>query len=306
MCERPHTLAWKILKAFLLEQIDVVSGWASSWLRALGAREKIFRADDGNFYMHDDEGVLVRVVGAKPLDETRLDFIADQILWRHGFLRQILELFALFAITDDFSSNREYYPPAMKAVLSESEYQRVHHTWHFMYFDRARTVKWRPYSNLCDPDWLASDLLSCVVDTLQIDHFRKRRTEAKTPSQLWAKDPRKFQYDYVLDSGLRLGPDQEEYLEFEGTPFRWLNGTAERNAVVSILVEQVGDEAADVGRLNRMLGAQGFECPDFGAPLCIARFGPLSSEEPNENSRAQRQASEVKMTPCAIAAGIKI
>jgi hypothetical protein len=191
MCERPHGEAWKHLKTFLLDKIDIVSGWASSWQRAIGEREKIFRADDGNFYMHDEEGAVVRVIGAKPLDETRLDFIADQILWRHGFLRQILELFALFAITDDFSLNRESYPPAMKALLSEAEYQRVHHSWHFMYFDRTRTVKWRPYSNFCDPDWLASDLLSRVVDTLQVDHFRKRVMESKTPCELWAKDPPK-------------------------------------------------------------------------------------------------------------------
>ena len=140
MCERPHGEAWKRLKAFLLEKIDIVSGWTSSWQQAIGEREKIFRADDGNFYIHDHEGALVRVIGAKPLDETRLDFIADQIIWRHGFLRQILELFALFAITDDFSLNKESYPPAMKALLSEAEYQRVHHTWHFMFFDRTSTT----------------------------------------------------------------------------------------------------------------------------------------------------------------------
>ena len=221
----------------------------------IGERDKIFRADDGNFYMHDHEGVLLRVIGAKPLDETRLDFIADQIIWRHGFLKQILELFSLFAISDDFALNRDSYPPAMKALLSEPKYQRVHHSWHFMYFDRTRTVKWRPYSNLCDPEWLASDLLSQVVDTLQIDHFRKRGMEPKTPSELWANDTRRFQYDYVLDSGLRLGPNQEEYLEFEGTPFRWINGSAERNAVVSILVDKIGEDVVEVGRLNRLLSA---------------------------------------------------
>src|SRR5438067_1333951 len=131
-------------------------------------------------------------------------------------------VFALFTITDDFGLNRECYPPAMKALLSEPEYQRVHHMWHFMYFDRTRTVKWRPYSNLCDPDWLATDLLSNVVDTLKIDRFWKRGMQL-APSELWLKDPRQFQYDCVLDSGLRLGPDEEAYLEFEGVPFRWLN-----------------------------------------------------------------------------------
>jgi hypothetical protein len=254
MLERPHVKAWKRLKSFLLERIDNVSGWATSWQKMTAEREKIVRADDGNFYLHDEEGVLVRVIGAKPIDETRIDFITDHVIWKYGFVREFLELFSLFAITDDFATNREAYPPAMKAVLPEVEFQRVNHSWHFMYFDRSRTVKWRPYSNMCDPDWLASDLLGHIVDTLQIDRFRKRVAGQK-PDELWSKDPRRFQHDYVIDSGLRLGSEEEIYLEFEGTAFRWINGTAERNAVAGMPVERLGDDIADVARLNRLLSA---------------------------------------------------
>lgn len=254
MLEKPHVEAWKRLKAFLLEKIDNVSGWATSWQKLIAERDKIFRADDGNFYFHDEEGVLIQVIGAKPIDEARVDFIADHILWKHGFVRQFLELFSLFAITDDFAVNRRAYPPAMKALLSEAQFQRVNHSWHFMYFDRSRTIKWRPYSNMCDADWLASDLLGSIVDTLQIDHFRKRVAGQK-PDDLWSRDSRRFQYDYVIDSGLRLGSEEEIYLEFDETVFRWMNGTAERNAVISMPVEKLGDDAADVARLNKLLSA---------------------------------------------------
>lgn len=254
MLERPHTAAWGHLRHFLLDRIDSVSGWTTSVRKLLAERNNILRADDGNFYMHNDEGVLVRVIGAKPVDETRVDFVADQIMWKHGFVREFLELFALFAITDDFTENPGSYPPAMKAVLGEMDFQRVNHIWHFMYFDRSRTVRWRPHSNLCDPEWLAADLLGRIVDTLQIDHYRQRVT-AQRPDEHWANDPRRFQHDYVVDSGLRLGTGEEIYLEFEGVVFRWINGTAERNTVVSMPVEKLGDDLADVARLNRLLSA---------------------------------------------------
>ncbi|MFB3815099.1 MAG: methylamine utilization protein MauJ [Terriglobales bacterium] len=77
----------------------------------------------------------------------------------------------------------------------------------------------------------------------------------RAPRGAWAQDPRRFQYDYIIESGVRIGAEEEAYLEFEGTVFRWINGTAERNAIISMPVEKMGDHSTEVARLNRLLSA---------------------------------------------------
>jgi hypothetical protein len=183
-----------------------------------------------------------------------MEGLRRKLLWRHGFLRTFLEMFSLFAITDDYAAAPNSYPPSMKAVLPEAGFQTINHTWHFMYFDRTRTVKWRPRSNVCDPDWLAADLLGNIVDTLQVDYARKRKHLAAN-EEAWGADRGAFQLDYVLESGMRIGPDEDEFLTSEGKSFRWINGSAEHNAIVSFRVDNLSDNEADIAKLNRMLSA---------------------------------------------------
>jgi hypothetical protein len=190
----------------------------------------------------------------KTLEETRIDFVTDQVLRTYGFARQFLELFALFSIADDFSTNATEYPPAMKAIVSSPQDQRVGHTWHFLYHERTRSFIWRPNSNMCDPNWLASDLLGSMTDTLTFDYFRKR-IDTRKPDDRWVNDPCKFQVEYVIDSMVKIGNEEEAYIDFEGTTFRWINGTAERDAVVTIPVKDLNHTEADVQKLNRLLSA---------------------------------------------------
>ena len=99
----------------------------------------------------------------------------------------------------------------MKAVIPEFKYQSLAHDWQFMYFDKSRTVKWRPHSNLCDPEWLAADLLGHTVDTLKADLFAKRHEQMRTDEQ-WVSDGLQYQVDYVLDSEVRIGAAQEAFI----------------------------------------------------------------------------------------------
>jgi hypothetical protein len=252
MMRRPHQTAWPEVKEFLRENLDEITGWTTSWKRGDAERLRIFCDPDGDYYRRDDDGVLIRVLGAKTLDETHFDFLTDQILVPYGFAHQFLALFSLFAITDDFSANRSAYPPAMKAQITGIEYGRIEHSWHFVFHERTRSFRWRPNSNMCDPSWLSSDLLSSITDTLQVDYFRKR-IDTRTANDLWMNGPDKFQMDFVIDSALRVGNQDEVYLEFEGLMVRWINGTTERDGIVSIPVQDRESNDAAEERLNRLL-----------------------------------------------------
>jgi hypothetical protein len=254
MQERPHKTAWDKLKSFLRGDIDNLSGWSKSWRKSRAERDQVFHGEDGNYYMHREGGILVQVIGDKTLEETRLDFITDHLVHSYGFLHQFVALFALFAIADDYVVNCQRYPLSMKAVLPGENFYHVLHYWHCSFFDRTRTIRWRPDPNTCDPDWLIADLLGEITDTLQVDHWRTQREEIH-PDDSWIESTCPFQSDYILDSGLRLGPTAEVIFEFEGKKFRWFNGTAERNAVISMGVRDLRNQEEESASLNRLLTA---------------------------------------------------
>jgi hypothetical protein len=251
MLRKPHQDAWPALRSYISENVDEISGWASSWRRSNSERQMIFRGSDGNYYRQDGE-VLIRVIGAKTLDETRTDFITDQAVHGYGFIRQFLELFSLFSIADDFVTNPGAYPPSMKAILPDPKSQRVEHYWHFLFHQRTRSFIWRPSSNMCDQYWLASDLLARMTDTLVVDYFRKN-VDSQRLDEGWINDPCRYQMDYVIDSGVQIGNQEETYIEFEGTTFRWINGTAERDAIVSVPVKDINAHDQEDEKLNRFL-----------------------------------------------------
>ena len=58
-------LAWDKLQAFLLDQIDDISGWSSSWVRNDAEREGIVRRDDGTYWYRDPDagGTLIQIIG---------------------------------------------------------------------------------------------------------------------------------------------------------------------------------------------------------------------------------------------------
>ncbi len=101
MLQLPPAEAWGQLRKYLVQNVDVLSGWSSSFRRALSERDQIFRRDDGLYYQYGEDGRLYQVIGAKTLRETHLDFITDHILRAYGNLRLPIELFSWFAISVD-------------------------------------------------------------------------------------------------------------------------------------------------------------------------------------------------------------
>jgi len=252
---KPHQQAWPALKTLLLANLDELSGWARSFRKQIAEREGIYRGEDGHHYYKNEEGLIVQVVGSGALtpEEERLHFITDQILRSYGFIHQLLQLFALFAISDDFSTNPAQYHRWVKLMLPQLPHYGLRLRWDFLHFDSSRTIQWRPGSNLCDPNWLAGDLVGQITDTLDLDFWQKDK--GPEADRAWLEDGRKFQYDFVLDTNLRLGAGEFAYLVFEGRAFRWINGTPERKPIVSMSVDALQQSSEDTARLNRLLSS---------------------------------------------------
>jgi hypothetical protein len=258
MIQKPPEQAWVALREYLLSNVDELSGWTASHIRVLSERDQIFRQEDGLYYRHLEDGTLCQVIGAKTLHETRLDFITNHVLWKYGNIRQSLELCSWFAISADFEQNSAAYPKSMKASLLEPKWRRLGHDWLLQHWDRTRTVKWRPNSNLCDPDWLAADLLGHVTDTLKIDGWQRRMAPSlENPTMFGEQYDR--QLDCVLDCHLRIGNEDEFMFEFFGRQYRWLNGSPEANTVISVAMTKDEDSAKVEEELNHLLTVLSWE-----------------------------------------------
>jgi hypothetical protein len=249
---KPPEEAWAKVLEHVIKDVDNLSGWNKSWLKESAESRNVFKEKDGNYYYKDLDGTLIRIIGAKTTQETHLDFVTDQILRGYGCLRQIFNVFSTFSITHEFSANPTTFPKSMKAVLTEPRFHETSHYWRLMQFERTRSVKWRPLSNFCDPEWLAGDMLARITDTLDRDTWKERVEKYETTTN--ALDPDcKRQMDYVLDSIISIGSQDEIYFQFEGRTFRWINGTTESKAVISIGTKDMTDHRAEDECMNRLL-----------------------------------------------------
>lgn len=231
MSKRPAEPAWRALRDELLQNIDAYSGWSFSWQKEHAEQNPIRKGPDGH-YMTLEDGTVVRVMGAKTFPETRLDFICDAVLRPYGRVRQILDVFSVFAISDDFALHPEAYPPSLRLVLGDHDWYTGRYPWHRMHHYLIRTSRWRPYSNLCDPVWLGEELMARISSQTG-DGWK----EDTTPDDPWlnhldAECTR--QLDCALDTDLFIGDEDEVYFKFEGRTFRWINGTPQSSAILSI------------------------------------------------------------------------
>jgi hypothetical protein len=252
MAKRPPEAVWSDLVAYVISDIDKLSGWTKSWIKDSSERKNVFKGEGGNYYCKDLDGTLIKIVGAKTTPETRLDFITDQVLRKSGCLRQIFETFAAFAIAHEFECDPSQFPRSMKAVLVEPKFRATSHHWRLMQYERTRSICWRPLSNFCDPDWLSGDLLARITDTLDRNLWQEKIEKQKNePNSL--DEGCAWQIDYVLDSAVAIGKNEEIYFPFEGRTFRWINGTAETKATISIGVKNLNEHRTEDESLNRLL-----------------------------------------------------
>ena len=247
--------AWELLKAFLIEEIDLASGWDRSRHREDPLLGRISRLDDGTYWLTEDDDPAIRIYGAQTLPETRQQFITDEALRRHGRLRRVLNLFSVFAIASDFAQSPTKYPRSLRLIAWTPEWgPAVPPTWHLGQPFKTRTIHWRPDNNLCDPDWLAGDLLGRVTDSIDRDIWAEINAAYQQSSDPLEPDL-PFQWDFVLDTDLIIGESPEALLEFEGRRFRWINHTPESKVVLSVRGRGPANERQEIELVNRFLSA---------------------------------------------------
>jgi hypothetical protein len=252
MTKFPPASAWQDLVAYIINDINNLSGWTKSWIKQSAEERGVFKGKDGNYYYHDLDGTLIQIIGARTTPETQLDFITDQVLRNYGCLRQIFNAFSAFAIGYEFARDSSVFPRSMKAALVEPKFRATSHQWQLMHYQRTRSVRWRPLSNFCDPEWLAADLLARITDTLDRNLWQERvEKQPDHPNRL--DDDCPWQMDYVLDSALAIGAEEQIYFQFESRTFRWINGTPETKAIISVGTKDLQDHRAEDESLNRLL-----------------------------------------------------
>jgi hypothetical protein len=73
------------------------------------------------------------------------------------------------------------------------------------------------------------------------------------------EDAYERQMDCVLDCHLRIGNDDEFCFKFAGRPYRWINGSPESDAIISIALNRNEDHVSVEEELNRLLTLLGWE-----------------------------------------------
>lgn len=257
MLVTPPNQAWKELKASILANIDNLSGWTTSFQRELSQRDGIWRDDDGNYYQRDLDGNVYQVIGAKTFDEARLDFLTGQISISSGTIHDFLQFFSLLAIAYDFVEHKSLYHNSMKAILPERQWPSLNYRWSYLQWIRSRTIVWRPWSNLCDPQWLAGDLLAEITNTLKIPPFEPARIPTGSEGQL--SDRYMRQADFALETQLRIGDEEAITLQFGGREFRWINASFESDTRVSVGLQSSDSIPQAEEELNRFLSLLAWE-----------------------------------------------
>jgi hypothetical protein len=136
--------AWPLLRSYILENIDDLSGWVRSFRKEMAEREQIWLDEEGNYYQKYDDGEVYRVVSAKTLEEARLDFFTEQIVRDFGNVRLFLKFFSWLAISDNFAGNPEAYHTSLKAMVQDRQWPSLNHRWQLLQWHTPRTFVWRP------------------------------------------------------------------------------------------------------------------------------------------------------------------
>jgi hypothetical protein len=257
MVGAPPAEAWKTLRARILADIDDLSGWTRSIRKELAERHQVWLGEDGNYYGREPDGAIYKVFGAQTFEEERLDFLTEQITREFGVIRVFLQFFSWLAIAQDFVEHGNSYHNSMKAVVQDRQWPSLSHRWSLLQWFAARTVVWRPWSNLCDPQWLAGDLLAAITDTLAAEPYRPARIPGGSNSQLGPEYDR--QMDFALDTLLRVGDEESITLRFEGREYRWINASLESDTRVSVGLREGEDRFPAEEELNRFLSILAWE-----------------------------------------------
>jgi len=118
----PPPEAWKALKTRILDDIDDLSGWTHSFRKELAERDQVWLGEDGNYFRKESDGTTYQVIGARTLEQARLDFLTEQITREFGVIRMFLQFFSWLMIAHDFVEHGDSYHNSMKAVVQDRQW----------------------------------------------------------------------------------------------------------------------------------------------------------------------------------------
>lgn len=113
---------------------------------------------------------------------------------------------------------------------------------------------------LCDPEWLASDLVASFADR---EGIQEEEPPALLPPDLEAQWQQVFgnyagQFEFAVESELRFGEAPERWFEFRGRNLRWINRTDQEESVLIVPVENWSDPDPEHRLALRFLSALAF------------------------------------------------
>lgn len=276
-----HEVRWSKIKAILLEQCGVLSGWSGHpWLASFQDREIVRR--DGKYYTTFN-GQECEITGCKTEQEERCDFIINSCLQSYGRLQNLFRAIALANVCRDYQVDPHSYPESAAIILHDNNGGTgyLHWAWHLRVPYVARPIPWRPRNVHCDPQWLAADFIAAFCEKEAIPDRETLPPEWKGPKGEWE---RRFigypgQLEFAIDTTINFGNEEEVWFEFEGLPVRWVNQTDFTSTLVIIPVKDRNDDLGEYKVVLKFLSRMAYETR---APLRIistvgaaSRFAPI-------------------------------
>lgn len=231
---------WKNLKKMLIDKIKTISGWEDYYrIRSYSMITNVKRCSDGS-YVGRSDGEKVILLGHRTDREEKYDYIVKSLLDEYGHMQLLLKFISIIMITINYNRKPSEYPNTVNIYLGEnSNYYTwfLHWKWHINRPFGYMPIGWRPQNVLCDPEWLASDLLAnfCKKKKISIPNepiFEKPSNKLLDEYKKNFTGPERSQLACVVDTNLCLSTDGEKYIDYKGAKIRWLDPTLYREAVI--------------------------------------------------------------------------
>lgn len=283
--QNPHEI-WSKIRKIVVDNAEVLDPWRPrSWSR------DVQRDKNGDYFFIDEEGNKCNIIGQKTLNEEKLDSFVSSAVQSFGVINAIIRFVALFFISNDYKKNKKQYRQNWVCYMPEQKTDTsfLHWRWSLSNVLTERKISWRPYTTLCDPDWMASELISAYTKKIGIDFDIQLKPEDSAESNFnkYFKGY-KYQIEIVLDSNILFGPENtEEYFSYKSITVRWINGNEnmfpmmivpvksmdKRDEIMNVVREFITQLVIEHGRKIQMLYTGGGR----------ARFAPIIHASTRKN-----------------------
>lgn len=231
---------WEAAKRTLLNYVDVISGWEHSSSRQWQLSEPVWR--EGGHYFTQLFGEVREIIGRRTEKEERWDFVADSAEHAYKPLHLVLRIIALICIADLYKQSPAKFPASIEVAFHEQTSWTTFFTswkWQQRFPFFYRRTKWRPPDVLCDPEWLASDIVASFADR---EGIQQEEPLTLLPQDLEARWQQVFghfagQFEFAVECEVRFGEAPERWFEFRGRTLRWINRTDQEESILIVPVE---------------------------------------------------------------------